>query len=104
MNYGFVLNKYYGDKKWACGLTYDEFYWDEEEAPKPPDDHLQSLWKSLELQTDTMRQKRNSLLAQTDYKVVSDFPQRDKWLIYRQELRDFPSIWTPETSFPTQPE
>jgi hypothetical protein len=47
MNYGFVLHKYYGDKKWACGLTYDELYWNEDQDIKPTDEHLKYLWNLL---------------------------------------------------------
>jgi hypothetical protein len=102
MNYGFVLNKYYPDKKWACGLTYDEFYWDEEEE-KPTDEHLQSLWVPLELDLYEMRQERNRILYNTDYKVVSDYPGRDKWITYRQQLRDLPADWVKGKEFPEIP-
>ncbi len=53
---------------------------------------------------ENMREERNQLLQESDFRAVSDYPQRDKWIVYRQELRDFPSVWTPETPFPEKPE
>ena len=104
MNYIFVLTKYYGDKKWSCGLTYDDFFWDEEIEPKPTDEHLKSLWNPFELELQNMRDKRNELLQESDFRVVPDYPQRDKWIIYRQQLRDLPETWTTGDEFPEPPE
>jgi len=55
---------------------------------------------------DEMREERNKLLKDCDFRVLSDYPNTNKeaWLLYRQELRDFPSVWTPETPFPIKPE
>jgi len=50
-----------------------------------------------------MREERDRLLQASDFCALPDYPQRDKWIVYRQELRDFPSVWTPETPFPTSP-
>jgi hypothetical protein len=44
--------------------------------------------------------RENQLLKDCDYCALPDFPNREKWILYRQELRDFPSIWTPEIDFP----
>ena len=43
------------------------------------------------------------LLKESDHCALPDFPRRDKWLSYRQELRDFPSVWTEGMSFPEKP-
>jgi len=51
-----------------------------------------------------MREERNHLLRESDYTALPDYPQRDKWLAYRQALRDFPSIWLPDRPFPSPPE
>ena len=49
----------------------------------------------------TIRSKRNSLLAETDYLLMNDYPIRDEYLArikkYRQELRDV----TKQENFPT---
>ena len=56
---------------------------------------------------DFLRQKRNSLLAQTDYMALSDVVMSDKWKTYRQELRDitktFKSMSDKDFKFPTKP-
>ena len=49
--------------------------------------------------SNIVREKRN----QSDFRVVSDYPNRDKWLIYRQQLRDLPSIWVSNMEFPSPP-
>ena len=54
-----------------------------------------------------MRNARDQLLASSDYRMVSDAPwDIEAWGAYRQQLRDFPSTWTPaETAeFPDPPE
>ena len=38
-----------------------------------------------------LREKRNSLLAATDYYALSDVTMSDDMKTYRQELRDFPA-------------
>ena len=68
----------------------------------PSKEHLDILWTEMEI--DVIREKRNKLLQDSDFCALPDFPQRDKWIVYRQELRDFPSVWTPETPFPIKPE
>ena len=54
-----------------------------------------------------LRQKRNSLLAQTDYMALSDVTMSDAWKKYRQELRDitktFKSMSDKDFKFPTKP-
>jgi hypothetical protein len=44
------------------------------------------------------------LLISSDFRALPDFPNRDKWLIYRQQLRDLPANWTIDTPFPEPPE
>ena len=38
-----------------------------------------------------LREKRNRLLAETDYYALSDVTMSDDMKTYRQELRDFPA-------------
>lgn len=42
-----------------------------------------------------MREQRNSLLAASDGKIAPDMPEemKQKWLDYRQQLRDLPADW-----------
>ena len=81
------------------GLTYLKGY-----APKKTEEQ-----KLNELAT-TVRSKRNSLLAETDYLLMNDYPISDEYLAriktYRQELRDLTKQENFPTSvvFPTLPE
>jgi hypothetical protein len=63
-----------------------------------------------------LRQERNALLASSDIKTLVDYPQsveaKDAWLLYRQKLRDLPSVATPsvddngvllDVTFPIKP-
>ena len=102
MDYPKVLTKYYTDKEWSCGDTYETIVWYEKTEPKPTEEELELKYDDLLL--DEMREERDKLLRETDYTALPDYPQRDKWIVYRQELRDFPSVWTPEMPFPIKPE
>jgi len=52
-----------------------------------------------------MREERNKLLKESDYTVLPDFPSANKqaWLDYREELRNFPTVWSVGVPFPTKP-
>jgi hypothetical protein len=54
-----------------------------------------------------MRAKRNALLAECDWTVLSDAPltttQKTAWKAYRNELRDYPADWTAEKAWPVKP-
>jgi hypothetical protein len=57
-----------------------------------PKDQILAILPQVELENalDNLRAKRNKLLADSDYIVLSDSPVADKanWLTYRQSLRD----------------
>ena len=99
-----VLVKYYSDKVWICGETYESLIWNDT-TEKPSEEELNV--KLLELKKEEMRVTRNELLKECDFRFVSDFPQSDEkkqeWQTYRQALRDFPSIWEEGIDFPTKP-
>ena len=97
-----ILLKYYSELAWICGETYETLEWNDTTISKPTEEELDLKYDELLL--DEMREERNQLLKDCDYTALPDYPQRDKWIVYRQELRDFPSVWTPETPFPTSPE
>ena len=100
-----VLVKYYSDKVWICGETYESLIW-KDKTEKPTEEELNV--KLVELKKEQMREKRNELLKECDFRFVSDFPQSDEkkqeWQTYRQALRDFPSIWEEGIDFPLNPE
>ena len=54
-----------------------------------------------------MRWHRDQFLMASDWTQVSDAPvDREAWAEYRQQLRDFPSTWTPGpiADFPDPPD
>jgi len=57
-----------------------------------PKEQILAIIPQVELDNalDNLRAKRNKLLADSDYIVLSDSPVNDKanWLTYRQSLRD----------------
>ena len=102
MDYSKILTKYYLNKSWSCGETYETIEWYDTTIPKPTEEELELRYDDLLM--DEMREKRNQLLKESDYTALPDFPQRDKWILYRQALRDYPSIWLPDRPFPETPE
>ena len=100
-----VLVKYYPNKVWICGETYDSLIW-KDKTEKPTEEELNMKW--AELKKEQMREKRNELLKECDFRFVSDFPQSDEkkqeWQTYRQALRDFPSVWVEGMEYPLKPE
>jgi hypothetical protein len=51
-----------------------------------------------------MREERNTLLKESDYTVLPDFLTSNKqtWYVYRQQLRDFSSVWNVGVPFPSK--
>ena len=85
--------------------TYDSLVWWDEDTQKPTDDEIITYYNSYmtEWAKEEMKQHRNMLLIGCDYCALPDYPNRDKWIAYRQELRDFPENWTIDTPFPQKP-
>jgi len=51
-----------------------------------------------------VKEKRNELLAETDWMAGSDVTMTDAWKTYRQALRDLPAAdGFPDVDFPTKP-
>ena len=44
--------------------------------------------------------ERNQLLKDCDYCALPDFPNRENYILYRQELRELPENWTIDKPFP----
>lgn len=81
---------------------FSTLQWFEEDIPKPSLDEVNK--KIIELDSKEakrlLRLKRNELLQETDIKSLPDFPhktlqEKEAWMAYRQQLRDFPSSVTP---------
>jgi len=101
VDYVSVLEKHYPEV--GFGLednSYNSIQFEYGEVPSK--EHLDKLWTEMEL--DVIREKRNKLLKESDFRVVADYPQREAWLAYRRELRNLPSVWTPGMAFPSPPE
>ena len=84
-------------------MTYESIEWTDTQTTKPIKEELDVLL--LEIIKDEMREERNKLLKDSDYTVLPDFPISDRqaWLDYREQLRDFPSVWSVGVPFPTKP-
>jgi len=100
MDYSKIMVKYYSGISWSCGETYDSLMWNDM-SEKPSKEHLESLWNDV-LESE-MRIERNQLLKDSDYTALPDYPNRVAWLNYRQQLRDFPSVWSVGVSFSVKP-
>ena len=101
VDYVSVLEKHYPEV--GFGLednSYNSIQFEYGEVPSK--EHLDKLWTEMEI--DIIREKRNKLLKESDFRVVADYPQREAWLAYRAKLRDLPSVWTPGMAFPEKPE
>ena len=95
-----VCVKFYSDKVWMCGETYESLVWKDTE--KPTEDKMNELYELILV--DEMREKRNKLLAETDFKILPDYgTDKDLWIDYRQKLRDLHSIWVKDIEFRTPP-
>ena len=99
-----VLIEYYPNNVWICGDTYESLIWKDTTEPRPTQEHLESLWE--ELKKEHMRQERNQLLKDSDFRMLPDYPNTNKeaWELYRQDLRTFPETWSEGTPFPSPPE
>jgi hypothetical protein len=98
-----VLMKYYQNNQWNCGESYESIEWKDATTPKPTKEHLESLWN--ELIKNEMREERNKLLSDSDFRVLPDYSNVNKedWITYRQKLRDFPATWSEGMTFPEKP-
>ena len=57
-------------------------------------------------QMEYIREHRNGLLTETDWRAFPDVTMSDEWKTYRQELRDIPASNTvyKDVTWPTKPE
>jgi hypothetical protein len=95
-----VCVKYYSDKVWMCGETYESLVWND--AEKPTEEKMNELYELILI--DEMREKRNQLLKESDFRVLPDYDKdKDLWIDYREKLRNLPSIWVKGMEFPTPP-
>tara|TARA_Y100000592_G_scaffold92140_1_gene153402 strand:- start:26 stop:361 length:336 start_codon:yes stop_codon:yes gene_type:complete len=97
-----VASVYYDNEDNAC--AYDE------DGVEVTLDANAIATKTAELQTEKtwsdLREKRNSLIAETDYLALSDVTLSSEMATYRQALRDLPANTTDPANpvWPTKPE
>ena len=95
-----VCVKFYSDKVWMCGETYESLEWNDTE--KPTEEKMNELYEFMLI--DEMRETRNQFLKETDFRVLAGYDKdKDLWIVYRQKLRDLPSIWVKDMEFRTPP-
>jgi len=53
---------------------------------------------------EEMREQRNQLLKETDFRVLPDYDKdKELWIEYRQKLRQLPETWNVGYEFPQPP-
>ena len=102
VDYVSVLEKHYPEVGFALeDNSYNSIQFEYGEVPSK--EHLDVLWSEMEI--DVIREKRNKLLQESDFRVVADYPNRKAWLSYRRKLRDLPETWSESNpAFPSPPE
>jgi hypothetical protein len=86
--------------EWA--LSEDGLQWFSTNKPKPTMEEIAIVISQLDAEEAMrlLRQKRNAILKDTDVYALPDFPhstleKRNKWLAYRQQLRDLTNTANP---------
>ena len=76
--------------------------WNDKTTEKPTEEKMNELYEFI--LKDEMREKRNKLLAESDFRVLIDYVKdKDLWIEYRQKLRDLPETWIKDMDFPLKP-
>ena len=98
-----ILLKYYSELAWICGETYETLEWNDTTISKPTEEELDLKYDELLL--DEMREKRNQLLKESDFRALPDYPDTNKeaWILYRHNLRTLPETWVEGMNFPIPP-
>ena len=96
-----AMVEYYGNYSWGMtGPNYADIIWKSNPDEKPSLEDLEEKVILLQQQEPLrfLREKRNILLKETDWRATVDYPGTDQeaWLTYRQALRDLPATAEPE--------
>jgi len=80
------------------GDNYSDLEWLDKSQTKPTEDEVNT--KVTELKTlepmNLLREERNRLITETDWRASSDLTITDAWKTYRQQLRDLPASSNPK--------
>tara|TARA_B100000287_G_scaffold430969_1_gene487293 strand:- start:620 stop:997 length:378 start_codon:yes stop_codon:yes gene_type:complete len=90
----------------AITNDYDTLTWTSTKISKPTKTEIETKLAELNLENkkNVIRNKRNKLLAETDWMANSDVTMSDQWKTYRQALRDLPSTTDVDNPvYPTPP-
>ena len=90
----------------AITNDYDTLTWESSVIAKPTKTEIETKLAELNLENkkNVIRNKRNKLLAETDWMANSDVTMSDQWKTYRQALRDLPSTTDVDNPvYPTPP-
>ena len=97
----------------VSGNDINSIVWENGTPPIPKEQILAIIPQvELDMAMETLRAKRNKLLADTDYTVLQDSTFTDaqvaEWVVYRQALRDITNGLTTKDEveavvFPTKP-
>tara|TARA_B100001094_G_C18134171_1_gene774034 strand:- start:1034 stop:1408 length:375 start_codon:yes stop_codon:yes gene_type:complete len=96
-----VMVEYYSNYSWGMtGPNYSDIVWKSNPEDMPSIEVLEEkrvILQQLE-PLRFLREKRNILLTETDWRATVDYPGSDKqsWLDYRKALRDLPTTAEPE--------
>ena len=89
--------------KFVVGSNYDSINWIDEHitgVSKPTEKDVNDKIAELEAAEPMrlLRLERNRRLAETDWRMVEDYPMANKldWKTYRQTLRDLPATAEPQ--------
>ena len=91
--------------QWVTSITnsidddYETIEWHDEEQTKPSLAEIKEKYAEMliEQPMSRLREYRNKLLSNSDWTQTPDIPETIKtpWAIYRQQLRDLPSVSNP---------
>ena len=83
----------------GCGETYDSIEWYSTNSETKPTENEINV-KITELKNakpmKLLREERDRLLKETDWRASSDLIISEQWKIYRQRLRDLPAGNSPD--------
>ena len=80
------------------GNNYSNLEWLDKTETKPTEDEVNAKIVELEAAEPMklLREERNKLIAETDWRASSDLTLSNAWKTYRQALRDLPAKSSPK--------
>ena len=98
-NISTALIKLRPNSEWTLdGENYSDLTWLDSGTTKPTETEINNKIAELDgaEAMKLLREKRNRLLAVTDWRASSDLTLSDAWKTYRQALRDLPASASPK--------